>query len=213
MKPLAFVLFALVGSMVLTNLPAPSYANPQLDALLKVATQAQNNISIQLSQLKKVPDDINRLYKQGLDETNALAQSVSKNDAISAKKHFLSAMAIFKSINDKISSLPPVTTNKQPSQTTTIQPSQTTSKQPSQIDTLRLKDEINRVQKLGDGLKVIAAKNKVKIDFTKFDLLLQDAMKNLAIGNVNQINNDLKLAQKFLLDANSSLADAAKKKR
>ena len=204
MKPLAFVLLVLVGSMVLTNLSAPSYADPQLDALLKIATQAQNNIGIQLSQLNKVPSDIKQLYNQGSGETSALAQSVSKNDAVSAKKHFLSAMVIFKSINDKISSLASVTT--------TIQSSQTTSIQPSQIDTLRLKDEISRTQKLGDGLKTIAAKNNVRIDFTKFDLLIQDAMKNLVIGNVNQVNNDLKIAQKFLLDANNSLTEAVKKK-
>ena len=196
MKPLAFVLLVLVGSMVLTNLSAPSYADPQLDALLKIATQAQNNIGIQLSQLNKVPSDIKQLYNQGSGETSALAQSVSKNDAVSAKKHFLSAMAIFKSINDKISSLTYVTT----------------SKQSSQIDTLRLKDEINRTQKLGDGLKTIAAKNKVRIDFTKFDLLIQDANKNLAVGNVNQVNNDLKIAQQFLLDVNKSLTETAKKK-
>jgi hypothetical protein len=197
MKPLAFVLLALVGSMVLTNLSAPSYADPQLDALLKIATQAQNNIGIQLSQLNKVPDDIKQLYKQGSEETNALAQSVSKGDTVSAKKHFLSSMAIFKSINDKISSLTSVTA----------------SKQPSQIDTLRLKDEINRIQKIGDGLKTIAIKNKIRIDFTKFDVLMQDASKNLAVGNVNQVNNDLKIAQQFLLDANDALVDAAKKKR
>ena len=204
MKPLAFVLLALVGSMVLTNLSAPSYADSQLVALLKITTQAQNNIGIQLSQLPKVPDEIKRLYQQGSAETNAVAQSVSKNDAVSAKKHFLSAMTIFKSINDKISSLTSVTTS--------IQSSQTTSKQPSQIDTLRLKDEINRTQKLGDGLKTIATKNKIRIDFTKFDLLIQDASKNLAVGNVNQINNDLKIAQQFLLDANHSLTETAKKK-
>ena len=197
MKPLAFVLLVLVGSMVLTNLSAPSYADPQLDALLKIATQAQNNIGIQLSQLNKVPNDIKQLYNQGSGETNALAQSVSKNDSVSAKKHFLSAMAIFKSINDKISSLASVTT--------TIQS--------SQIDTSRLKDEINRIQKIGDGLKTIATKNKIRIDFTKFDVLIQDASKNLAVNNVNQVNNDLKIAQQFLLDANNALADAAKKKR
>jgi len=196
MKPLAVVLLVLVGSMVLTNLPAPSYADPKLDALLKITTQAQNNIGIQLSQLPKVPDEIKRLYQEGSAETNALAQSVSNGDAVSAKKHFLSAMTIFKSINDKISSLTSVTT----------------SKQPSQIDTLRLKDEINRTQKLGDGLKTIAAKNKVRIDFTKFDLLIQDASKNLVIGNVNQVNDDLKIAQQFLLDTNHSLTEAAKKK-
>ncbi len=196
MKPLAFVLLVLVGSMVLTNLPTPSYADPQLDALLKITTQARDNISIQLSQLTQVPDEIKLLYNQGSAETSALAQSVSKGDAVSAKKHFLSAMIIFKSVNAKISSLTSVTT----------------SKQPSQIDTSRLKDEINRIQKLGDGLKTITTKNKVRIDFTKFDVLMQDARKNLDADNIDQVNKDLKTAQQFLFDVNHSIAEAAKKK-
>jgi len=196
MKPLAFVLLVLVGSMVLTNLPAPSYADPQLDALLKITTQARDNIGIQLSQLTQVPNEIKLLYKQGSAETDALAQSVSQGDTVSAKKHFLSAMTIFKSVNDKISSLTSVTT----------------SKQPSQIDTSRLQDEIDRIQKLGDGLKTITTKNKVKIDFTTFDVLMQDARKNLDAGNVDQVHKDLKTAQQFLFDVNNSIAEAAKKK-
>ncbi len=195
MKPLAFVLLVLVGSLILTNLPAPSYADPKLDALLRIATQARDNISIQLSQLPTVPGEINQLYKQGSEETDALAQSVSQEDEGSSKGHFLSAMRIFKAINDKISS-----------------PTPTTSEQPSQIDTLRLKGVINRMQNLGDKLKTISTNNNVEIDFTKFDKLMQDARQNLDAGNVDQVNNDLENTNQFLLDAHHLLVDAAKKK-
>jgi hypothetical protein len=195
MKTLAFVLLALVGSLMLTNLPPPSYADSNLDTLLRIATQARDNINIQLSQLPTVPDEINQLYKQGLEETDALAQSVSQGDQDSAKKHFLSAMRIFKVVNDKITSLTPAT-----------------SIQPSQIDTSQLKGEINRIQKLGDRLKTIATKNNVEIDFTKFDGLVQDATQNLDAGNVDQVNKDLETANQFLLNAHHILADAAKKK-
>ena len=196
MKPLVFVLLVLVVSLILTNLPVPSYADPKLDALLRIATQARDNISIQLSQLPTVPGEINQLYKQGSEETDALAQSVSQEDEGSSKGHFLSAIRIFKAINDKISSLTPVTTNEQP----------------SQIDTLRLKGEINRMQNLGDKLKKISIHNNVEINFTKFDELIQDARQNLNVGNVDQVNNDLKTANQFLLDAHHILVDAAKKK-
>ncbi len=195
MKPLAFILLVLVGSLILTNLPPPSYADPNLDTLLRIATQARDNINIQLSQLPTVPDEINQLYKQGSEETDALAQSVSQEDQDSAKQHFLSAMKIFKTINDKISSLTPAT-----------------SEQPSQIDTVQLKGEINRMQKLGDRLKTIATKNNVEIDFTKFDGLIQDATQNLDAGNADQVNKDLGTANQFLLDAHHILADAAIKK-
>src|SRR4029077_15920537 len=158
MKSLAFVLLVLAGSLVLTNLPAPSYADPNLDVLLRIATQARDNINIQLSQLPTVSNKINQLYKQGSEETDALSQSVSQADQASSKEHFLSAMKIFKEVNDKISSLTPVAT----------------SKQPTQIDTLQLKSEINRMQNLGNSLERIAVTNNVEIDFTKFNQTMQD---------------------------------------
>jgi len=195
MKPLAFVLLGLVGSLILANLPAPSYADPNLDTLLRIATQARDNINIQLSQLPSVSDEINQLYKQGTGETDALAQSVSQGDQASAKNHFLSAMRIFKSVNDKIPSLTPVTTSG-----------------PPQIDTSQLKDDINRKQNLGDRLKTIATNNNVEINFTKFDVLMQDARQNLDAGNADQVKKDLVNVNQFLLDTHHVLANAAIKK-
>jgi hypothetical protein len=195
MRPLAFVLLALVGSLILTNLLPLSYADSNLDTLLRIATQARDNINIQLSQLPTVPDEIGQLYKQGVAETDALAQSISQNDQSSSKEHFLSAMKIFKEINDKISSLTPATSEQTP-----------------QIDTLQLKSEINRMQKLGDRLETIATKNNVEIDFTKFNETMQDARQNLDAGNADKVNNDLKTANQFLLDVHQLLVDAAKKK-
>jgi hypothetical protein len=196
MKSIAFVLLVLVGSLILTNLPSPSYADPSLDVLLRIATQAQDNIHIQLSQLPTIHDEINQLYKQGSEETDALAQSISQNDQTSSKTHFLSAMKIFKEINDKISSIT----------------SSASSEQTPQIDTVQLKSEINRMQTLGDRLETIATKNNVEIDFTKFSATMQDARQNLDAGNADQVNKDLQTANQFLLDAHQLLADAAKKK-
>ncbi|HEV2192763.1 MAG TPA: hypothetical protein VGR54_03985 [Nitrosopumilaceae archaeon] len=195
MKPLAFVLLVLVGSLILTNLPAPSYADPNLDTLLRIATQARDNINIQLSQLPTIPNEINQLYNQGSEEMDALAQSVSQNDQTSSKEHFLSVMKIFKEVNDKISSLTPIT-----------------SEQISQTDMLQLKSEINRMKIRGDRLETIATKNNVEIDFTKFNKAMQDAIQNLDAGNADQVKNDLETANRFLLDAHQLLVDAAKKK-
>ncbi|TSA18386.1 MAG: hypothetical protein D4R72_02230 [Nitrosopumilales archaeon] len=196
MRSLAFVLLVLVGSMILTNLLPLSYADSNLDTLLRIATQARDNINIQLSQLSTVPNETNQLYKQGSKETDALIQSISQNDQASSKEHFLSAMKIFKEVNDKISSLTPTITNEQP----------------PQIDTLQLKSEITRTQKLGDRLETIATKNNVEIDFTKFNEIMQDARQNLDAGNADQVNKDLHTANQFLLDVHQLLADAAKKK-
>src|SRR5438309_3766688 len=195
MKPLAFVLLGLVGSLILANLPAQSYADSNLDTLLRIATQARDNTKIQLTQLPSVPDEINQLYIQGSKETGALAQSVSQEDQTSSKTHFLSAMKIFKEINDNISSITPAATSQQP-----------------QIDTSQFKDQINRMQNLGDRLKTIAVTNNVEIDFTKFDVLMQDARQSLDAGNADQVNKDLGNANQILLDVHHILADAATKK-
>ncbi|MGI0027336.1 MAG: hypothetical protein ACREAD_05790 [Nitrosopumilaceae archaeon] len=196
MKSLAFVLLVLVGSLVLTNLPAPSYADSNLDALLRIVTQARDNINIQLSQVPTVPGEINQLYKQGSGETDALMQSVSQGDQASSREHFLSAMKIFKEVNDKISSLTPVTTNEQPSQS----------------DMLQLRSEINRIQNLENKLETIAITNNVQIDFTKFNETMQDARQNLDANNMDQVNKDLKITNQLLLDIHHLLVDAANKK-
>ena len=195
MKTLAFVLLVLVASLTLTNLPLPSYADLNLDTLLTIATQARDNIDIQLSQLPTIPDEINQLYKQGSAETDALTQSVSQGDQATSKEHFLSAMKIFKEVNDKISSLTP-----------------TASEQAPKIDMLQLKSEIIRMQTLGDRLETIAITNNVEIDFTKFNETMQDARQNLDAGNTDQVNKDLETANQLLLDVHQLLADAAKKK-
>ncbi len=194
MKSLAFIILGLVASLVLTNLPALSYADQHLDSLVRIASQAQDNIHIQLSQLPTVSDEINNLYNQGSDETNALAQSVSQSDEASAKTHFLSAMKIFKTINDDLSSFSPSTD------------------QQSKIDTSPLVGEINRMQKLGDKLKSISEDNNVEIDFSKFNELMKNARQNLAAGNVNQVKQDLQTTSQFLLEVRHILVDAANKK-
>ncbi|MGI0061764.1 MAG: hypothetical protein ACREBA_04845, partial [Nitrosotalea sp.] len=70
MKSLTIFITALVVTLIL-NGPIQSYADPQLDTLVSIATQAQNNINISISQIPNVPNDIVSLYDQGSNETNA----------------------------------------------------------------------------------------------------------------------------------------------
>src|SRR5574337_633285 len=104
MKIFPIILLALVGTLIL-NGPIQSYADPQLDALLQIAIKARDNLRMNISQINNVPDDITTLFKQGSDETDALSKAIDKQDIVSARQHFLSAMKFFKTTNDKISSL------------------------------------------------------------------------------------------------------------
>jgi hypothetical protein len=196
MKPLAFVLLVLVGSMILTSMPTQIYADPQLDSLLRIANQARDNIKIRLSQLATIPDEIATLYEQGSAETDALAQSVAQGDVSSSKQHFLSAMRLFKATSDKISSSAPAIVGEP------LPPT----------DTSRLKSAIAAIEKTAQRIKALATKNNVSIDFTEFDNLMHIARQNLEEGNTDEVAKTLAIAKQFLLDAHSSLSAAAKQK-
>src|SRR5579872_6683900 len=97
MKSLTIIIAALVGTLIL-NGPIQSYADPQLDTLVNIATQARDSLNISISQIPNIPDKITSLYKQGSNETDALTQAANKQDIALAKQHFLSAMNFFKKI-------------------------------------------------------------------------------------------------------------------
>ena len=195
MKPLAFILFALVGSMILA-IPMQAYADVQLDSLLRIANQARDNIKIRLSQLETIPSEISQLYGQGSAETDALAKSVAEGDITVAKQHFLSAMKLFKDASDKISSSTPAIVEESLSPT----------------DKSRLKTEIIRIENDANRLKAVATKNNIEIDFIEFDNLIQIAKQNLDAGNIDELNKTLGVAKQFLLDAYNSISEVAKQR-
>jgi hypothetical protein len=194
MKPLAFVLFTLVGSMILT-IPMQAYADAQLDSLLRIANQARDNIKIRLSQFETVPNEISKLYEQGSSETDELAKSVLNADVAAAKQHFLSAMKLFKEASDLISSSTP-----------------TIGESLSLTDTTRLKTIIIRIENDANRLKAVATKNNIEIDFTEFDNLIQIAKQNLDAGNVDEVNKTLGVAKQFIIGAYNSISEVAKQR-
>jgi len=194
MKVLAIILLALVGTLII-NGPIQSYADPQLDALLQIATQARENLKMNISQINNVPDEITRLFKQGSDETDALSNAIDKKDVVSARQHFLSAMNFFKTTNDKINSLNVTQVNNQ-----------------QQTDTLQLQSEITRLAKIGETLKTIAITNHASFDFTQFDQLIQKAKQDLDNGNISEASKSIEEANHIVIDAHQSLTNVAKQR-
>ncbi len=193
MKPLAFILFTLVGSMILT-IPIQAYADAQLDSLLRIANQARDNIKIRLSQFETPPNEISKIYEQGSVETDELAKSVLNLDVPSAKQHFLSAMKLFKEASDLISS------------------STTDVESLSSTDVSRLKIAIIRIENDANRLKAVATKNNIEIDFVEFDNLIQIAKQSLGIGNVDDVNKTLGVAKQFIIGAYNSISEVAKQR-
>lgn len=194
MKPLAFVLLVLVGSMILTSISSQVYADPQLNSLLRIANQARDNIKIRLSQLPSIPDEIAKLYREGSAETDALAQSITKEDVSSSRQHFLSAMKLFRDVSNKMHSLTPDIPTPPPP------------------DTTRYKKAIDRMEKDGEMVKALATKYNLNIDFTKFDNLIQTARQHLNAGNLEEVTKTHEIAKQFLIHTHNSIKDVVKQK-
>ncbi|MFZ0184339.1 MAG: hypothetical protein WBV92_02360 [Nitrosotalea sp.] len=194
MKALAIIFLALVGTLVL-NGPIQSYADPQLDAFLQIATQARENLRMNISQINNVPSEITDLFKQGSNETDALSNAINDNDIASARQHFLSAMNFFKSTNDKINSLNATQVNDQ-----------------QQTNVLQLQSEISRTEKIGEMLKTISITNNANLNFTQFEQLIQKAGQDLDNGNISEASKSIEEANHIVIDIHHSLTEVAKQR-
>ncbi|MHB8545465.1 MAG: hypothetical protein ACYDAJ_01700 [Nitrosotalea sp.] len=194
MKSLTIFIATLVVTLIL-NGPIQSYADPQLDTLVSIATQAQNNLNISISQIPNVPNEIIFLYNQGSNETDALTTAVNAQDVASAKQHFLSAMNFFKITNDKINSLNVTGTNDQ-----------------QHVDIRGLESKITRLEKFDETLQSIAITNHIDFNFTQSDQLIQKAKQDLDTGKVDEASKLIVSANQFLNDAHDSLAEVAKQR-
>jgi len=194
MKTLLPFLLILVGSMMF-GMPIQSYADPQLDTLLNIATQARDNLSITISQISNVTDEVNQLYSQGSNETDALAEAINQNDTNSAKQHFLAAMKFFQETNDQINSLNTTSSNDQ-----------------QKIEIIQLKGEIARLESIGSLLKSITSENNIDINFTNFDEMIQNATQDLDSGNSDGASKQLQNANDFIVETHNSLTNIAQER-
>jgi NADH dehydrogenase/NADH:ubiquinone oxidoreductase subunit G len=194
MKSLTIFIIALVVTLIL-NGPIQSYADPQLDTLVSIATQAQNNLNISISQIPNVPNEIISLYDQGSNETDALTKAVNAQDVASAKQHFLSAMNFFKITNDKINSLNETGTNDQ-----------------QHVDVIQLQSEITRLEKYDETLQSITITNHIDFNFTQSDQLIKQAKQDLDTGKINETSQLIISVNQFLNNAHDSLTEVAKQR-
>lgn len=194
MKSLTILAAALVVTLIL-NGPIQSYADPQLDTLVNIATQARSNLNISISQIPNAPGEIISLYKQGSDETDALTAAVNTQNVTSAKQHFLAAMNFFKTTNDKINSLNATETNDQ-----------------QRIAVMQLQSEITRLEKIAQTLQTIAITNHVDFNFTQFDTSLTEAKQDLDAGKINEASQSLDTANQLITDAHHSLSEVAQQR-
>jgi len=184
--PVFFLLF-LVTSMAFVTTPNVAHADSQLDILIKITQNTNEHIKNDIDKLSDISQEVYDFYNEGARETVLLTQAAEKEDVVSARQHFISAMIAFKQTSLAISE----TESQKTPQTIISDQSQT------------IKKFENNVKKL----KLISAKLNTDIDFEQIDRLLALAKANIAKGSIEQtkevlskISSEGKQIQKLLYE-------------
>jgi hypothetical protein len=186
-KLLVFFSLILVASMVFVTTPNTVHADSQLDILIKITQNTKEHIKNDIDKLSDISQEVYDFYDEGARETVLLTQAAEKEDVVSARQHFISAMIAFKQTSLAISE----TESQKTSQTIISDQSQT------------IKKYENNIKKL----KLISAKLNTDIDFEQIDQLLALAKANYAKGSLeqtkevlNKIASEGKQIQKLLYE-------------
>ena len=186
-KLLVFFSLILVASMVFVTTPNTVHADSQLDILIKITQNTNEHIKNDIDKLSDISQEVYDFYDEGARETVLLTQAAEKEDVVSARQHFISAMIAFKQTSLAISE----TDSQKTSQTIISDQSQT------------IKKYENNVKKL----KLVSAKLNTDVDFEQIDQLLALAKANYAKGSLeqtkevlNKIASEGKQIQKLLYE-------------
>jgi hypothetical protein len=186
-KPLVFFSLFLVASMCFVAVPNTAQADSQLDILIKITQNTKEHIKNDIDKLNNVSQEVYDFFDDGTKETALLIQAVEKEDADSAKQHFISAMIAFKQTSLAISE----NESQKTPQTVTSDYSQT------------IKKYENNIKKL----KMISTKLNTDIDFEQIDQLLALAKANIVKGSLEQtkevldkVSSEGKQIQKLLYE-------------
>lgn len=198
---LTFILL-LVSSLAISGVSTRnSYAEIDPSVLLDVASNAQEQVSKQLSRLDHVPPEIQKLNEESQKELEALEEAVRNDDLESAKEHFMSSMRIFKEIAQLI----------------TVQTSSSESRE-AQVESANnsrqedvLKSNLQRMKNYVDNLREIAAKHEADIDFEDIDRLFEVAQTHLEQQNFEDARKVMNEIKKDILDKNKQLREKAAK--
>ena len=186
-KLLVFFSLFLVASMCFVTIPNTAQADSQLDILIKITQNTKEHIKNDIDKLNNISQEVYDLFDEGAKETSLLIQATEKEDASSAKQHFISAMIAFKQASLAISE----NESQKTPQVATYDHSQTITKYE------------NNIKKL----KLISAKLNADIDFGQIDQLLALAKENISKGSIEQtkqiigkISSEGKQIQKLLYE-------------
>lgn len=188
----SLALLVLVASMIVGSIPNYVYATSQSDSLIRIATQARDQIKIQLDKIEDISDDLQSKFDEGSAQVDFLILVVEQDDDATARQHFLFAMKIFNEISRKMSEQPT--------------PEATLSARPAS----NITNEIDRLERYIDRLKEIATKNNVSYDFSEIDELIISARNAISEGNSDAAYTKTEKIKQASIQVNQALKDKTK---
>jgi len=188
-------LLVLVASMIIGSIPTHVYADSQSDSLIRISTQARDQLRIQLSKVD-ASQEIKEKFRLGSVEIESLIKASKDENVSAAREHFLSAMKIFNEIIQQISE-----------RTSTSETALSIS-QPA--DALRILNEIDRSERYADQLKGISDKNGFEIDFSHTYKLIDIARNQLGTGDPEAANSTIGEIKHSISELNDTLREKTK---
>ena len=188
-------LLVLVASMIIGSIPTHVYADSQSDSLIRIATQARDQLRIQLSKVD-ASQEIKEKFRLGSVEIESLIKASKDENVSAAREHFLSAMKIFNEIIQQISE-----------RTSTPETALSVS-QPA--DAPRILNEIDRSERYIDQLKGISDKNGFGIDFSHAYELIDMARTQLGRGDFEAVNSTINEIKHSISELNNLLKEKTK---
>ncbi len=173
--------------------PVPRVSNP--NSVLRIATIASDQIGRQLQNMDSVPEKIQDLYDQGLEDVESLKEAISDKDRSAAEKHFLSAMKNFRQITSML-------TDRPLADEASVRA----------VPIPDLQSNYDRMEKYLTSLKAIAEKHNAEIDFTQIDELMILTQNQIDEGNFDEAKKNMNKLQRVILDINKMLREKATQK-
>jgi len=191
-KVTSIALLVLVASMIMGSIPNYVYADSQSDSLIRIATQARDQLRIQLSKVD-TSQEIKEKFELGSTEIESLIKALKDENIPAAREHFLSAMKIFNEIIQQISE-----------RTST---SETTLSASQPAEAPRISNEIDRSERYIDQLKGISDKNGFEIDFSHAYELIDIARNQLGEDNSEAANSTIEEIKRSISELNETLRE------
>jgi len=190
-KITSIALFALVASMIMGSIPNYVYADSQSDSLIRIASQARDQVKIQLSKVDAT-QEIKDKFEIASVEIRLLIEASKNEDVPAYRQHFLSAMNIYNEIIQQISEISSTSD-------AALSSSQT-------VGASSISHELDRLERHIDRLKGIAIKNGIDIDSSHVDKLIDKARNEIEEGN-SVVPSTIKEIKQSIADLNNSLRE------